>query len=191
MRTFQNALPAQLTKRERILFEHLHLPQPYLGGLPMVLLAPRLGFIRELLWELWEQLPDKHLVPVLYRLLYYYASMAARRREADQVRKRPPPVQFVESAYVPKEKSQVFQDIAAEVRELRGIDCGCPQRQWWAELEKVTPRSIRIHHYCVGCPFDFNTTTDLTLKEFIEIGQSIGLIPRDQSGPPDGTEPAG
>jgi hypothetical protein len=46
MRTVQNALPVTLTKRERLIFEHTYLRQPYLGNLPLVLLIERFGFLR-------------------------------------------------------------------------------------------------------------------------------------------------
>jgi hypothetical protein len=171
MRTLQNALLEGLTDREQLLFEHMHLPQGYLGGLPMVLLAPRLGFIKELLWQLWEELPDKRLVPVLHRLLDDYASMVVRRRQADRLIKSGRPVRFVEAKYVPRTQSERFQEIAAEVRELEGIDCGCPRREWRAELIGRPGSDIRIMHYCTDCSYQKETI--LPRQKFIEIAQAI------------------
>jgi hypothetical protein len=171
LRTFQNALPEPLSERERLRFEHMHLRQPYLGNLPLVLLAPRLGFVKELLWELWEGLPGQSLVPVFHRLLDYYATMVARRREADRRIKRGRPARLVEAAYVPPARSQRFQDLAAEVREHERIDCGCPRRDWWAELQGRPGAKVRISHRCTAC--DFHIETVLTRQRLTEIGQAL------------------
>jgi hypothetical protein len=171
MRIFHNALPDPLTDRERLLFEHLHLRQPYLGNFPLLLLAPRLGFIKGLLWDLWEMLPNRSLVPVVHRLFDYYATMAARRREADRRIKQPRPARLVEEIHVPSRSSQRFQELAAALRELKKIDCGCPRRDWWAELKGRPGTKIRIMHRCMAC--DFQKETILTREEFKELGPSL------------------
>jgi hypothetical protein len=171
MRTFQNAMPDPLSKRERLYFEHMHLPQPYLGNLPLVLLAPRLGFVKELLWELWEGLPDQTLVPVFHRLLDWYAVMAARRRQADRRIKRGRPRRLVEATYLPARTSQKFQELAAEVREQEGVDCGCPQRNWWAELRGRPRTEVQIAHHCIACGYEIVTT--LTRQRLKEIGLAL------------------
>jgi hypothetical protein len=171
MRCFQNALPIRLTDRERLLFESMHLPQPYLGNLPLTLLVERFGFIKGLLWELWESLPDLGLVPVLYRLLDYYATMAARRREVDRLIKSGRPLVFDEAAYEPQTQCNFFQEIAAEIREIRGIDCGCWRREWWAELKGKPGAKLRILHRCLVC--NAQAETMLTCEEFANVGRSI------------------
>lgn len=171
MRTFQNALPDPLTDREQLYYEHMHLPQPYLGNLPLVLLGPRLGFVKELLWDLWERLPDQSLVPVFHRLLDYYETMASRRREADRRIKSGRPQQLVQEPSAPPDENQRFQDIAAEVRELKKIDCGCPHRDWLAELKGRPGAKIRILHRCIVCNFEKETT--LTRERFTEIGNTF------------------
>jgi hypothetical protein len=171
MRTFQNALPKPLNKRERLYFEHMHLPQPYLGNFPLVLLAPRLGFVKEVLWELWEALPERTLVPVFHRLLDWHATMAARRREADCLIKRGRPRRLVETAHLPARTSQTFQELAAEVREHEKIDCGCPRRQWWAELCGRPRTMIQIAHRCIACGYEKVTT--LTRQRLTEIGLAL------------------
>jgi hypothetical protein len=172
MRTFQNALPERLTGRERLLFEHMHLRQPYLGNLPLALLAERFGILKGVLWELWEGLPGLGLVPVLHRLLDYYGTMAARRREVDRLIKSGRPLPFDDGAYEPQDQGNLFQEIAAEVREIRGIDCGCPRREWWAELKGEPGATIRIVHRCIAC--DVAVESILTREEFTELGRPIG-----------------
>jgi hypothetical protein len=171
MRIFQNAMPHALTDQEQLLFEHMHLRQPYLGNFPLVLLAERFGFIKELLWEMWEALPDLSLVPVLHRLLDFYATMAVRRREADRRIKSGRSATFDDARYVPSVERDRFQEIAAEIRELHGINCGCPRREWLAKREGRSLTRIRILHQCLGC--DFRKETILTRDEFAKAGRSI------------------
>jgi hypothetical protein len=171
MRTFQNALPDALSDRERLLFEHMHQLQPYLGNLPLVLLIPRFGFLEPTLWGLWEHLPDLGLTSTLYRMLDYYSTMVIRRREADRRIKRGRPRTFVEESHEPTVKSDAFQEIAAEIRESREIDCGCPSREWIAEIMGRPGKRIRILHQCVACKFQKETV--LTKDEFIGIGRAI------------------
>jgi hypothetical protein len=173
MRFFQNALGEPLTRRERLYFEHMHLRQQYLGNFPLVLLSPRLGFVKELLWELWDELPDEKLIPVFYQLLDYYGTMAVQRRQADCLVKRGRPASLVESAYrPPAPKSQLFQDLGAEVREVEGVDCGCPQREWWAELRsKPQETMVRILHHCMAC--DHKKETILTRQRLANIAQAL------------------
>lgn len=171
MRIFQNALPHTLSDRERLLFEHMHQRQPYLGQLPMVLLIPRLKFIRGVLWDLWEQLPDATMTPVLHRMLRYYATLATRRREADREIKRRPHAKLNDEVDEPRANNDTFQEIAAEIRELNGIDCGCPRRDWYSELVGRPRDRIRILHRCAAC--HFQKETELTREDFARIGNSI------------------
>jgi hypothetical protein len=171
LRTLQNAIPEPLSEGERLRFEHMHLRQPYLGNLPLVLLAPRLGLTQELLFQLWEGLPDQSLVPVFHRLLDYYATMASRRREADRRIKRGRSIRLVEAAQIPPPKDQRFQELAAEVREREGIDCGCPRRDWWAELRGRPGPTVRIMHRCVYC--DYERETVLPYQRLLEIARAM------------------
>jgi hypothetical protein len=83
MHAFCHAMQPQLTDAERTLLGRMHLPQPYFGDLPLVLLAERLDLIGPLLWRLWNS-PDETAVRILHRLLTYYADMASVRRRADR-----------------------------------------------------------------------------------------------------------
>lgn len=171
MRIIQNALPEPLTAQERLLFEHLHQRQEYLGNLPLVLLVQRFQFLKGALWQLWESLPDLGSVPVLHRLLDYFATMAAKRREADRRIKNGRPAPFIEEAYVPPEEGDFFQEIAAEIREVQGIDCHCPRRDWHAELRGKGEAKIHILHQCMACAFEMETTVNR--QEFASLGQAI------------------
>ena len=63
--------------------------QPHFGGLPLILLGERLGFIDGVIAEVCENPGDRRPIKVLHRLLQFYADMARARREADRRRKRP------------------------------------------------------------------------------------------------------
>jgi hypothetical protein len=171
MRIFQAALPHSLSDQERLLFENMHQPQPYLGGLPLVLLVPRFKFIRGILWDLWEHLPDTSRLPVFYRMLDYYGTLSTRRREADRRIKNGRQAEFNDEAYVPHVNSDTFQRIAAEILEMKGIDCGCPHREWYSELVGRPRDKIRILHCCAACAFQKETV--LTREEFTRIGELI------------------
>jgi hypothetical protein len=165
----------RLTQQEQDLFERMYLRQPYLAGLPLVLLVPRLPFAKELLWDRWPELLEASLVPVFHRLLDYYATMATRRREVDRRMKQGPPQQFLEEAHVPEAhvptRGEQFQDIASMIRELKGIDCHCPQRDWSAKLSQEPGDEIRILHCCIACKYE--TETILSWEEFTEIGRGV------------------
>ena len=175
MYLFRNALPEPLSEREQNLFDQRYLRQSYLAGLPLVLLAPRLPVAKELLWHRWPKLPEISLIPVFHRLLDYYGTMAIRRREVDRRRKQGRPEQFFDKDHVPDahvpSNDERFQDIASEIRELKGIDCGCPQRDWSARLQGKPGAEIRILHHCVACKYKKETV--LSREEFANVARSV------------------
>jgi hypothetical protein len=168
MRTVQNALPVTLTEREKLIFEHTYLPQPYLGDLPLALLIDRFDVLKGILGEMWEQLPDiAGLVPVFHRLLDYYSTMAVRRREVDRQRKRRRPRPLLEAACGRTVQSDLFQDAAAAVRELRSIACRCGRPEWRAELKGQTKKLLTIGHACMNC--DHKAETTVSSDEFAQL----------------------
>lgn len=88
MRTIKNAMPDPLNDDERRLFERMYERQPYYGNLPLALLAERLSFLRLAILAIWEAPQDQDNVRVLHRLLWYFADMVSRRREADRQSKQ-------------------------------------------------------------------------------------------------------
>jgi hypothetical protein len=88
MRTIKNAMPDPLNDEEKRLFERMYESQPYYGDLPLALLAERLSFLRLAILAIWESPQDQDNVRVLHRLLWYFADMVSRRREADRQSKR-------------------------------------------------------------------------------------------------------
>lgn len=168
MRTVQRALPVTMTERERLIFEHTYLPQPYLGDLPLVLLIERFGFLSGILAEMWEQLPNTSVAPVFHRLLDYYSLMAVRRREVDRLRKSGRPRPLVEAIYREAAKGDVFQEMAAAIRELRGIGCRCGRPEWRAELNGKPKNMVTIAYACMNC--DQTAETRVSRKELAQLG---------------------
>jgi len=84
MRVFRNALPEPLSESDQKIFELFYLAQPCFGGLPLVMLHERFGFLRGALTDILDAPDDPRPKALLYRVLWYYAQMAATRRRCDR-----------------------------------------------------------------------------------------------------------
>jgi hypothetical protein len=103
-RAIMESITPPLTPHERFCFKQRYCRQPYWGGLPFLLLLPRLDVLR----------PVAHLhfgrpatlrsdwVPTAHRLLEYYIEMANRRREVDRFRKKRAHPTLQEDANAPR-----------------------------------------------------------------------------------------
>jgi hypothetical protein len=87
-RYIENAWGERLNAQERMIFEAMYLPQPHFGGLPLLLLSGRIGFISTIVEKIIQAPGDRSLPPVLYRLLQIYTEMLVARRAADRQSKR-------------------------------------------------------------------------------------------------------
>jgi len=142
MRYVENAIG--VTDEERPLFEHVFLPQPYFGGLPMILLAERADFLKTAIVKVWEDPNDQNPVAILHRLLHYYGEIAERRREADRLAKArinrlsdvrsDVPLSHRADA-VPRQVRPEYSDVIDHLRELRGITCECDWQEYEVYLE--------------------------------------------------------
>lgn len=84
-----NALPEPLSAEEQACFELLYYPQPYFGGLPLILLGDRLEVVRLIARQLLESPTDLSLIGDLHCLLQFLSAMVSQRRRADRERKTP------------------------------------------------------------------------------------------------------
>jgi hypothetical protein len=138
MQAFLQALPAPLGGDERALFEALYLKQPHLGGLPLVLLRDRFDFLREAILDALGAPGEPGPVGVLLRLMQYYEEMAAARRDVDRGYKnrahhrdakgrvaRTLPLVDDPSGPHAEAPDDLFQEIAARLREGREVRCAC------------------------------------------------------------------
>lgn len=88
MSELKQLIAPPLDVRETHFFDHVFLMQPYLGGLPFVLIAERMSFLMPLLYvDFWGQPGNSNGGRVVQRALYLYGRMARRRREVDRNKK--------------------------------------------------------------------------------------------------------
>lgn len=188
MQDFLRGLPAPLQPDERILFEALFFKQAYLGGLPLIILRERFGFLREAIPELLEDPRDDRQWGVLLRLLQFYGEMSSRRREVDRAYKRRA-LQRNERGQVARlhrlasqsptatdktSTNRTFQAIAARLIVARGIKCACGAgvKAWMARLVDDEDRfEVQIEIECREC--GYTERMDVARTEFERIGREV------------------
>lgn len=168
MQAFLLALPEPLEGRDRAAFEAMYFGQPYLGGLPLVMLKDRFEFIRGAAVELMDEPGDGRRVGILLRMLSYYAEMAGSRRDADRGSKRralgrngagrvasalPLDAGDVDRASIPPEECTVIGEVAERLRHHREITCTCgPGVRWRARLfEAGADDRVEVELNCTQC----------------------------------------
>lgn len=181
---FARALPDPLTAGERAIFDSLYHKQPYLGGLPLVLLHDRFAFLREAILDIWADPLDPARVGVLLRLLEYYGVMVGRRREADRRYKarcrhhndrgrvgRELELDSDRDA-APGPAADPFQEIAAVLRDARGATCPCgTTHAWRATLVESGDAAdpVVIEDGCGRC--GYRETVEVTRGQIREAGR--------------------
>ncbi len=86
MKNFGTLITPDLSARERDLFARMHLRRAAFGGLPIVMLTERLSFALPAFGEVLENDgPEGNHAAVLHRVLYWYAEIAPKRRQADRL----------------------------------------------------------------------------------------------------------
>ncbi|MDB5308563.1 MAG: hypothetical protein JWO38_2765 [Gemmataceae bacterium] len=181
MVAFARALPEPLSAGERPRFDALYQVEPYLGGLPLVLLHARFGFLREAILDVWADPHDLARVGALLRLLEYYGVMVGKKREADRRYKarshhrndRGRVGQSLEldpdQDALPGPAGAWFQEIAAHLRAGRGASCACgTTRHWRAVLANDAPTAdpAVIDDGCGQC--DHRETIEVTWEQIRE-----------------------
>ena len=183
---FCRALPRKLSKKERSLFDLFYMKQSFFGGLPLVLLHDRYDFLQEVMLEILGDPQDRRLTGVLLRLLQYYGAMASRKREGDRQYKKQRLHRNADnrSALIlplsPQDKptteitGDLFQEIAAYLREKRKATCNCRSTlRWRARViaEETTRVTVVLEDFCEGC---FHTeSVRLTATRFRKVGEQL------------------
>lgn len=181
---FARALPDPLTAGERAIFGSLYRKQPYLGGLPLVLLHDRFAFLREAILDVWADPLDAGRVGTLLRLLEYYGVMVGKRREADR-RYKARSQHRNERGRVGREleldpdrdaapgpTADRFQEIAAVLRDTRGATCPCgTTHAWRATLADVGEAAdpVVIEDGCGRC--GYRETVEITRDQILQAGR--------------------
>ncbi len=188
MQAFLRTLPTPPTAEERAAFEALYCKQPYLGGLPVVMLWNRFDFLRGAVVDLLADPHDGRRIGVLLRLIQFYAEMTGKRRQVDRSysKRRPRPG---EGGGVPGIRgidgdpadrttttaNRTFQRIADRLRREQGVACSCGDDETWgAKLvdDEDGDDVIKIRIECLGC--GRSTTLDVTREDFDRAGRESG-----------------
>ncbi|OAI45577.1 hypothetical protein AYO44_12815 [Planctomycetaceae bacterium SCGC AG-212-F19] len=151
MQAVAHAFPVDFTAEERAIFKQMHLPQPYFGNLPLILVVDRFGFMQDVLWEIWQGIPPTEVVPVLHRVLDYYAEMATKRREVDRAMKRPKAWSFDENLNSCQQENNKSREVFEHLREREKITCKCRAPDWQYDLKKSDKSSATIVFQCRRC----------------------------------------
>lgn len=142
-----------------------------------MLLVERFGLIKDVLWEIWEEMPNTGLVSVLHRLLDFYAEMAVKRREVDRARKRPKTPrgtknrQDIENLPTREESRSEFDEIGNHFRELHRVTCKCSTPDWRSFLKEREQDCVTIGFHCHHC--NTQRTRKVTFKQFEEVARSL------------------
>jgi hypothetical protein len=185
MDAFDRALPEPLVEEERRAFDAFYARQAYLGGLPLVMLRERFDFLHGALLDLLDDPADPGRIGVLLRLLEYYSTMVARRREADRAAKRRGPGASRGSSGTARGKSpagslednqvpSLFRSIAEELRKAGGITCRCGIRGVWSTRQFEGDESaepIVLLFDCASC--GRSEQLEVGRAEFAEIGKRL------------------
>ena len=85
MRAFVRAIEPRLGPEERAVFELIYFGQPWLAGIPLVVLHRYFPPLREAVEDLWLDPKNSEKAGVLLRVLQYHAEMVSKRRETERV----------------------------------------------------------------------------------------------------------
>jgi hypothetical protein len=167
MEAFLDGLPRPLEAGERSRFEALYIAQPYLGGIPLLMLWERFPFLKYAVLGLMEDPVDSPKVGVLLRMLDYYGQMAMKRREADRVYKRRSNQRnrdgrVARSVPLGEDSGRVsddpmaqasYHELADRLRRLGGISCPCGNRgKWESAIEgDVADDLAEVEVQCTRC----------------------------------------
>lgn len=183
---FADACRPRLSRPEGAAFSALYERQPYLGDMPLILLHEHLPFAREAVHELISNPTDPQRAGVFLRVLQIHAEMVRNKRKSEREYKRQAQHRNRRSASAVRlsldraaeikvaASTPLFQEIAAELRELRAAKCACRTTAgWFAEADPARTRGARIViiDRCTDCGHREEHRT--TVEEFRRIGRSL------------------
>jgi hypothetical protein len=190
MYVFQRLIPEPLTQAEGVRYEQMYFKQAHFGQLPLVLLVERFGFLKSVLWKLWEAPDDRRAVCVLYRMLAWYAEMAPNRRKSDRKIKAGKAARLArgyageceldlelvqdgrqaEADGADSETGRTdaaagvpaqFQKMARWVRQRKKVRCKCVVPEWEDRVAAMTGKAATLTHHCARCGVTISTKVSL------------------------------
>jgi hypothetical protein len=170
-RVFRDALQEPLTPSENVLFEQTFLMNRSFY-LPLVILHDRIEFLREAILNLWMNPDDGDALGAVHGMLYVYASMIEKRREADRRYKRHAgnkgrEVMCLPGGEIEQLVSSVsrastptpFAEIALRVAASVGYGCDFDDNPFEAYLlETQIPQCVAFRLICANTSFDETIT---------------------------------
>lgn len=155
--------------------------QPVLGNLPLKLLELQMPVLSTVL-PLFRNMPDTNLASgTLLRYLQSYAEMVQNKRASEKYYKSQskPGGEVVAPQDVNSQSASgiggKFQEIAAELREIRKTKCPCgTTREWYAEPcleESDHPSKLVWQDRCTECGFE--ETVEATKDQMKKMRQDL------------------
>ncbi|MDB5349338.1 MAG: hypothetical protein JWN86_585 [Planctomycetota bacterium] len=168
MRAFEEALRMTLTAHERELFRAIYAGQPYLGGLPLILLKDRFPFLKDAILVILEVPADRSRDGTLLRMCEYYSSMIANRRAADRQAKAQGQARDREGGVakrsgklgvtIPPNKAfprhARLEALVWDLCKKRGINCACGEPDRWRprmDRHEADDEEVVIDLECPDC----------------------------------------
>ena len=200
MQAFLEALPEPLGPSERALFESIYFNQPHYGGLSLILLHDRFGFLKEAILNMLNEPGIMEPVGVLLRLLSFYEEMTSTRRQIDRAYKRrgahrnaqgrrARTISLTDEPDEPSEEasSGASDAIADQLCKDRGIRCECTSESSWTWNvlgDKEGYSGVLISVECAEC--DHSEQLEIPRSEFKRIVKGLrkatGRRQRDSAG---------
>ena len=177
MGAIEHQLAETLVGEDLHVFQQVFRAQPALGNLPLALIAERMGFLKPVILQAWEEPDASDLVPVLHRLFWLYSEMARERRAADGRSKQHNNASH--EAFDEKFHRRIsghtglFTAVADHFRERAAVACDCMSPDWSYELLSASDDSIVVTCRCARCTAEreillMREEFELTARQFRE-----------------------
>lgn len=157
VKAFVRAFEHPLNAAEQAAYALLYEKQPYFGGLPLVLLLGQFGFAREAYLEMMNDPGNLRGVGTFLRVLQFHGEMVRKKRESERRYKqqrdcpnnRNLGAVALTGAMVRQlatsSQSNLFDEIAATLREQRGTRCSCrTTHEWFAQIDERRSKHNRV-----------------------------------------------
>jgi hypothetical protein len=163
MQVIANEIDPALDDDERSIFEATYCEQPWLGGLPLLVLRRYFGPIREAVQDLWLEPHNAQYQGVLLRVLQFQGEMIRKRREADRKAKKGDAKQrrvlhtdrpLTREEYSLQSQELDLRELAREVSRVLKLSCKCGTAsdfQARFDLESSSQDAVEIDFICDQC----------------------------------------
>jgi hypothetical protein len=158
---FLQAIEPSLSEDDEAVFEVLYLEQPWLAGIPLVVLHRYFAPLREAIEDLWADPRNPEKAGVLLRLLQYHGEVVSKRREADRTAKEIGPASArrgqlataSEATPSEAEESLCLQDLGTQLLRDSEACCDCGTALEFASFDHASSSNdtALINAVCRQC----------------------------------------